>query len=111
MPALDPLAGKRCWRPTVSLVRHEDLPIDRVELLYQKKHQRLTDQITSDLKQTSPSTAIHHHIVEFADPWDFQEVYSALLDFARSYPFNTDREEYLIHITTARTSPRFVSSA
>ena len=88
------------WRPTVSLVRHEDLPIDRVELLYQKKHQRLTDQITADLGQSSPNTEVRHHVVEFADPWDFQEVYSALLDFARSYPFNTDREEYLIHITT-----------
>ena len=34
------------------------------------------------------------------DPWDFEEVYGALADFARSYPFKPEREEYLVHITT-----------
>ncbi|MCE9881958.1 RNA repair transcriptional activator RtcR, partial [Hafnia paralvei] len=32
--------------------------------------------------------------------WDFEEVYTAFLDFATHYPFDTDNEEYLIHITT-----------
>jgi transcriptional regulatory protein RtcR len=88
------------WRPTVSLCRHEDLIVDRLELLYQKKYQKLTDQVTDDLRNCSPETEIRHHVVEFTDPWDFQEVYAALLDFARTYPFNPDREEYLVHITT-----------
>jgi transcriptional regulatory protein RtcR len=35
-----------------------------------------------------------------ADPWDFEEVYAALHDFARSYPFDPEREDYLVHITT-----------
>ena len=34
------------------------------------------------------------------DPWDFEQVYSALHQFARTYPFDTDREDYLVHITT-----------
>src|SRR6202008_3647103 len=34
------------------------------------------------------------------DPWDFEDVYSNLFDFARSYPFDPDKEEYWIHITT-----------
>src|SRR3954447_16249170 len=63
------------WRPTVSLCRHDDLIVDRFELLYQKKYQKLTDQVTDDLKNCSPETAIAHHVVDFADPWDFQEVY------------------------------------
>jgi transcriptional regulatory protein RtcR len=88
------------WRPTVSLCRHEDLIVDRFELLYQKKYQKLTDQVTEDLKNCSPETVIQHHVVEFADPWDFQEVYGALLDWARHYPFNPEKEEYLVHITT-----------
>ena len=33
-------------------------------------------------------------------PWDFEEVYGALHDFARAYPFQPDREDYLFHITT-----------
>src|SRR5947209_2411125 len=88
------------WRPTVSLCRQPDLPIDRFELLYQKKFQKLADQVVADLRHCSPSTDIKLHCVEFTNPWDFEEVYSALLDFARAYPFNTDREEYLVHITT-----------
>ncbi len=89
------------WRPTVSLCRHvEDLPLARFELLYQKKFEKLTQQVTEDLRHVSPETEIRHHVVEMIDPWDFEEVYSALLDFARDYPFNPEKEEYLVHITT-----------
>ena len=38
--------------------------------------------------------------IDFADPWDFEQVYEALFNFARAYPFDTDSEDYLIHITT-----------
>ena len=38
--------------------------------------------------------------VDIADPWDFEQVYTALLDFATHYPFDTENEEYLVHITT-----------
>jgi transcriptional regulatory protein RtcR len=89
------------WRPTVSLCRHVgELPVARFELLYQKKFEKLTQQVTEDLKECSPATEIRHHVVEFANPWDFEEVYSALLDFAKGYPFNPEKEEYLVHITT-----------
>jgi transcriptional regulatory protein RtcR len=39
-------------------------------------------------------------LLDIADPWDFEQVYAALLDFARDYPFDLDAEEYWIHITT-----------
>src|ERR1044072_9402017 len=38
--------------------------------------------------------------IRFAEAWDFEQVYGSLHDFARGYEFNTEREEYLIHITT-----------
>jgi transcriptional regulatory protein RtcR len=88
------------WRPTVALCRHEDLLIERMELLYQKRWQKLTDQIVEDLRTCSPETEVRLHEVEIADPWDFQEVYGALLDFARGYAFKPEKEEYLVHITT-----------
>ena len=40
------------------------------------------------------------HVVDFGDPWDFGLVYGALHDFARAYPFDPDREDYLVHVTT-----------
>ncbi len=38
--------------------------------------------------------------MSIADPWDFGQVYAALFDFAEQYPFDTEREDYWIHITT-----------
>ena len=88
------------WRPTVDLCRHEDLAVDRLELVYAKKFTKLAEQLTADIGTVSPETAVRSHLVEFQDPWDFQEVYTALHDFARRYPFKPEKENYLIHITT-----------
>ena len=88
------------WRPTVDLCRHEDMVVDRLELLCAKRFSKLAEQLTADITSVSPETTVRTHVVEFRDPWDFQEVYTALLDFARTYPFNPEKENYLIHITT-----------
>jgi transcriptional regulatory protein RtcR len=102
-PTLDNVPGYdrwSKWRPTIALCQHEDLLISRLELLFQKKYQTLAETVISDIAATSPETVVRTFATEFSNPWDFQEVYSALHDFARAYPFDTDREEYLIHITT-----------
>ena len=88
------------WRPTVSLCQQDDLIIDRMELLRQEKHSALGDQIARDIDQISPETELRQHSIEFDDPWDFEQVFAALHDFARDYPFDTDSEDYLIHIST-----------
>src|SRR5690606_19391289 len=38
--------------------------------------------------------------VNIPNPWDFEQVYTALRDFADGYAFNPERERYLVHITT-----------
>jgi transcriptional regulatory protein RtcR len=88
------------WRPTVALHQHEDLLIERFELLYQRKFSALAELLEGDIRAVSPETDVRNHVVEYADPWDFEEVYGALHDFARGYPFDTEREDYLVHITT-----------
>jgi len=88
------------WRPSVALCQHEDLLVDRFELLYQLKSTSLAERIKRDIGQISPKTEVRLHRVEFDDPWDFEEVYGALHDFAREYPFDPDKEDYLINITT-----------
>jgi len=88
------------WRPTVAVCQHEDLLIKRFVLLYQKKYSRLLAQVAEDIRHVSPETEVIPHEIEFENPWDFQEVYGALHDFARKFPFDTDKEEYLVHITT-----------
>ncbi len=88
------------WRPTVALCQHEDLLIQRFELLYQKKFARLASTVIDDIATVSPETEVKVAEIELSDPWDFEEVYGTLHNFAAGYEFDTDREEYLIHITT-----------
>ncbi|XYH95956.1 RNA repair transcriptional activator RtcR [Sorangium sp. So ce1128] len=88
------------WRPSVALCQHEDLIVDRFELLYQRRFEALAETVMKDVRHVSPETEIRGHVVEVDDPWDFEAVYGALHDFAKGYPFAPDREDYLIHITT-----------
>ena len=88
------------WRPSVSICQHEERLIDRFELLYQDKFKELGQQVAQDIRSVSPETAVGHHVVEFDDAWDFEEVFGSLYDFATGYSFDTDRYEYLVHITT-----------
>jgi transcriptional regulatory protein RtcR len=88
------------WRPTVDLCRHEDLLIRRFELLSQPSFRRLAEEVMGDLRTVSPETEVRLHDLALDDPWDFEEVYGALHDFARAYPFRPDEEHYLVHMTT-----------
>src|SRR3954465_2774531 len=88
------------WRPTVSLCMQEDLRIDRFELIPGSGHAGLGRYIAADVAGVAPETEVNLREMDFADPWDFEEVYGKLLDFARAYEFDTDAEDYLVHITT-----------
>ena len=88
------------WRPTVDLVRHEDLLLDRFEILHHKGEERLLGSVTEDMHSVSPETEVRGHLLPYGDPWDFEVVYGALHDLAGAYSFNLEEEEYLVHITT-----------
>ena len=88
------------WRPTIALCSHEDLLVHRYELLIQPSHRELAKQIVADIKDISPESEVKTHSVQFEDAWDFVEVYGHLHDFARSYPFKPDSEDYLVHLST-----------
>ncbi len=88
------------WRPSVALTQHEDLLVDRFELLHGSRVTDLTQQVVADIEHVSPETKVVRHELDFEAPWDFEQVYGKLLDFASSYAFDTDKEDYLVHITT-----------
>lgn len=88
------------WRPTISMCQQEDLIVDRLELLFSQRAQSLANAVTEDIAKVSPETETRHHHLDFSDPWDFESVYSTLLDFSRAYTFNSTKERYLVHITT-----------
>jgi transcriptional regulatory protein RtcR len=88
------------WRPTVAACQHEDLLISRLELLYPTRFEQLANTVRADISQVSPETEVRLWPHDTADPWDFEEVYGALHDFVRAYPFDAESEDYLVHITT-----------
>jgi transcriptional regulatory protein RtcR len=88
------------WRPSVALCQHEDLLVDRLVLLFDKRWTTLAQFVASDVRQVSPETEVRLENIEISDPWNLEETYGALRDFARRYPFDATREDYLCHITT-----------
>ncbi|BAL24874.1 RNA repair transcriptional activator RtcR [Azoarcus sp. KH32C] len=88
------------WRPTVGLCQQPDLAIDRLELLHDARSRGLAERIRLDIATVSPQTEVRRVERDLRDPWDFEEMYTSLHDFARGYRFDTENEDYLIHITT-----------
>src|SRR5438876_4605306 len=88
------------WRPTVAICRQPDFVVKRLELLHGIRDKSLARRVADDIAAVSPETTVRPHEIEFGDPWDFERVYETLFKFARTYPFETDSEDYLIHITT-----------
>ncbi len=88
------------WRPSVAICQHEDLLIDKFHLLYNARNEGLALQVKSDIKLISPETNVILEKIELKNPWDFEEVFSELLEYTNNYSFKTKTEEYLLHITT-----------
>src|SRR5579883_1403772 len=88
------------WRPTISLCQHDSLLVGRLELLHEPRFAELAQSIAKDIRSVSPDTEVRLRPFAVKDPWDFEEVYGALYEFARTYPFDPEAEDYLVHITT-----------
>lgn len=88
------------WRPTVGLCQQAEMQVHRLELLHDARARGLAERVALDIASVSPQTSVRQVEMELRDPWDFEEVYTALHDYARAYPFDLENEDYLIHITT-----------
>jgi len=88
------------WRPTISLCKHSELAVDRFELIFDPKFKDTANVIMADIPRVSANTEVKGTPQPLLDPWDFEEVYAALHDFARGYSFKLETEDYLVHITT-----------
>lgn len=88
------------WRPTVALSQFEDLPVARFEILYQPDERDLAHRVSRDITSCSPETTVQLHQIELVDPWDLEEVFGKLFEFASEYEFNTEQYDYLFNITT-----------
>lgn len=94
------LGRKRAWRPSVQLCTDPAFPVNRLELIHDAKGYHLACTVAADIGKVSPMTEVRLVRIDMDDPWDFQEVYGKLYDFAAEYGFDEDRESYHVHLTT-----------
>lgn len=88
------------WRPSVAVCAHAHFPVHRLELLHDGHVAALAQRLRADIADVSPATAVTLRRLDMVDPWDFEEVYGALHDFARAYPFDPEAEDYFVNLTT-----------
>jgi len=88
------------WRPSVDICSQEELLFDRFELLYSGRADRLAELLQADIQSVSPETEVRPQRIPMRSPWDFEDVFDVLYEFARKYPFDPEREEYFVHLTT-----------
>lgn len=95
-----PVSRWNRWRPTLAVCTQPDLLVHRFELLHDRSSTRAVQQLVDDLAHVAPETHVRPHPLALDDPWDFEEVFGALHDFARAYAFDPEVEDYRVHITT-----------
>ncbi len=88
------------WRPSVAICQQPDLPVSRLELIFDPRFLPLFQTVAADIAEVSPATQVKAIPTPIQNPWDFEEVYAAIYEIARGYKFQPDEEDYLIHITT-----------
>ncbi|MES2705627.1 MAG: RNA repair transcriptional activator RtcR [Verrucomicrobiota bacterium] len=89
------------WRPSLCAVLQKEWPVERFELLFEEKFNPLAKFVMEDMRGCSPHTEVRPQPLSLGEnPWDFESVYDGLATFAAGYPFDPDREDYFIHITT-----------
>ncbi|MDL2170669.1 MULTISPECIES: RNA repair transcriptional activator RtcR family protein [Asaia] len=97
---IDRTRGVGSWQPSARLCGHNSLPVDRFELLYPGYAEALAHHVARDIAAISPDTEVRLTVLDFDNPWDLEEVYAKLYDFALAYGFDEDRERYFVHLTT-----------
>jgi transcriptional regulatory protein RtcR len=88
------------WRPSISLLMHDNLPVDEFVLIYHADEQQLATLTLNDMAAMSPQLRLTPYQVDYENPWDFEQVYSQLHEFTRGYPFDPEQNDYYVHITT-----------
>lgn len=88
------------WRASLSLLMHHDFQVDELVLLHHKEDENLLKLTIKDIEQTCLNIKVTTHLIDYDDPWDFEQVYGQLHDFAHSYHFEPDSNDYYFHITT-----------
>ncbi len=88
------------WRPSIGILMHPEFPVAEFVLIHHADEAELAGLTLRDMRELSPNTRFSAYEVNYANPWDFGEVYSQLHEFTRQYRFDPEQHNYYVHITT-----------
>lgn len=90
----------RSWRPSVALGSDPHLRLTTQVIWHNAENRKLAAIVKRDLESINGGPTVILHEVDYRDPWDFEEIYGLLYDFASQYPFSPEKAEYFVHLTT-----------
>ena len=79
---------------------HEDLLVDRLVILTERRFNKLYNVVEKDIALVSPDTKVERYGISQRDPWDFEEVFDILLSVANDLALDPERDDVLVHMTT-----------
>ena len=79
---------------------HEDLLVDRLVVLTERRFNKLYNVIEKDIALVSPGTRVERYGISQRDPWDFEEVFDILLSVANELALDPEKDDALVHMTT-----------
>jgi transcriptional regulatory protein RtcR len=88
------------WQPTLNLFRQPGLDISRFHLIYAPKDSSLADDTKKAIEAESPRYTVKLERLDIKDPWNFEEIFEKFNTLFQDAGFNTEKEEYLFHMTT-----------
>jgi transcriptional regulatory protein RtcR len=87
------------WRPTIAISQHPDFTISRYELLHEQRDAELVGEIVEDLLTVSPETEVRTWELTDGTLGDFSSSLKSLGDFAASYRFLVEADDYYLHVS------------
>ena len=88
------------WRPSIGILMHPEFPVDEFVLIHHADEAELAGLTLRDMRELLPNIRLTAYVVDYANPWDFGEVYSQLHAFTRQQRFDPEQNNYYVHITT-----------
>ncbi len=88
------------WRPSISILMQDDLEVDEFILIHHQEEETLAQLTLQDMQEIAPDAKVTSHVVDYQNPWDFEQVYSQLHDFTTTQRFDAEKNNYFVHITT-----------
>jgi len=78
----------------MALARREGVQVTRMELLHTRGQRALAERIRVDIARAAPRVQVSLTPIDLSDTAELNAVQEALREWARTYPFDAQREQY-----------------